>query len=173
MQSTFTSSRILLPARPWFIYASIFVALMFNFLSPSYWAMVPDWIALVLCFWSIREFRRIGMGWAFLLGILMDVADSSALGQHALAYVVLAYLASSLSRRILWFPLAKQALHILPLLLLVQIIQFLVRFVTGATQPGLSYFVGPLIAALLWVPVTYLLLLPQYRSVEQDPHRPI
>ena len=173
MQSSFTSSRILLPVRPWFIYASIFVALMFNFLSPSYWAMVPDWIALVLCFWSIREFRRVGMGWAFVLGIFMDVANSSALGQHALAYVVLAYLASSFSRRILWFPLIKQALHVLPLLLLVQVLQVLVRLAAGSTAPGLDYFVGPFIATLLWVPATYLLLLPQYRSAEPDPHRPI
>ena len=173
MQPTFTSSRILLPVRPWFIYFSLFVALMLNFLSTSHWAMVPDWIALVLCFWSVREFRRIGMGWAFMLGIIMDVANSAALGQHALAYVVLAYLASTLSRRILWFPLVEQALHIFPLLLLVQFIQVLIRLVAGSTSPGLEYFVGPMIATLLWVPATYLLLLPQYRPAEQDPNRPI
>lgn len=173
MQPTFTSSRILQPVRPWFIYATLFVAMMLNFLSTSYWAMVPDWIALVLCFWSVREFRRIGMGWAFLLGIFMDVANSSALGQHALAYVILAYLASTLSRRILWFPLVQQALHVLPLLLLVQAVQVLVRMAAGSPSPGWEYFVGPLISTVLWVPSTYLLLLPQYRSVEQDPNRPI
>lgn len=173
MQPTFTSSRILQPVRPWFIFATLFVAMMLNFLSTSHWAMVPDWIALVLCFWSVREFRRVGMGWAFILGIVMDVANSSALGQHALAYVVLAYLTSSFSRRILWFPLLQQALHVLPLLLLVQLMQVLVRLLAGSPAPGLEYFVGPLIAAVLWVPMTYLLLLPQYRSAEQDPHRPI
>lgn len=173
MQPTFTSSRILLPVRPWFIYATLFVAMMLNFLSTSHWAMVPDWVALVLCFWSVREFRRIGMGWAFMLGIVMDVANSAALGQHALAYVVLAYFASTLSRRILWFPLLQQALHVLPLLLLVQLIQVLIRLLAGSKTPGLEYFVGPLIAAFLWFPFTYLLLLPQYRSAERDPHRPI
>jgi rod shape-determining protein MreD len=135
--------------------------------------MVPDWIALVLCFWSVREFRRIGMGWAFILGICMDVANSAALGQHALAYVVMAYLAANLSRRILWFPLVEQALHIFPLLLLAQFVQVLIRLLAGSTSPGLEYFVGPLIAALLWVPLTYLLLLPQYQPAEQDPNRPI
>lgn len=173
MQPTFTSSRLLQPARSWFIYATLFLALMLNFLAPATWRMLPDWIALVLCFWSVREFRRIGMGWAFILGILMDVANSSALGQHALAYVVLAYLASTLSRRILWFPLFEQALHVLPLLLLTQLIQLLIRMAAGGGMVGIDFFAGPLIAAVLWVPATYLLLLPQYRSPEQDPHRPI
>lgn len=173
MQSTFASSRILLPVRPWFVYTTLFVALVLNFISTSRWPMIPDWVALVLCFWSVREFRRIGMGWAFLLGLSMDVANSAALGQHALAYVVLAYLASTLSRRILWFPLAEQALHVLPLLLLTQLLQVLVRVAAGFGVPGLEYFIGPLIATVLWVPATYLLLLPQYRPAEQDPHRPI
>ncbi len=173
MQPTFSSSRILLPVRPWFIYLSLFLALMLNFLPTSQWSWVPDWVALVLGFWAIREFRRVGMGWAFLLGIVMDVADSSALGQHALGYVLLAYVATSLSRRILWFPLLQQALHVLPMLLLCQLVQAGIRTAAGGGFPGFSYFIGPLIAAALWMPATYLLLLPQYRPVEQDPHRPI
>ncbi len=173
MQPTFTSSRILQPVKPWFVYTTLFVGLMLNFLVPASWPAVPDWVALILCFWSVREFRRVGMGWAFLLGLVMDVANSAALGQHALAYVVLAYLASTLSRRILWFTLTEQALHILPLLLVVQIIQVLIRLAAGSSMPGWTYFVGPFIAAALWVPVTYLLLLPQYRPAEQDPNRPI
>lgn len=173
MQPTFSSSRILLPVRPWFIYFTVFAALMLNFLPTSDWRWFPDWVALVLCFWCVREFRRVGMGWAFLVGIVMDVADSSALGQHALAYVLLAYTASSLSRRILWFPLIQQALHILPMLLVTQFVQAGVRVMAGASFPGPEYFIGPLIATLLWIPATYILLLPQYRPVEQDPHRPI
>ena len=173
MQPTFSSSRILLPVRPWFIYFSLFAALSLNFLPTAHWPGVPDWVALVLCFWSVRESRRVGMGWAFILGLLMDVADGSLLGQHGLAYVILAYLSASLSRRILWFPLAQQALQVLPLLVLAQIIQAAMRLAAGADFPGWGYFVGPFVATLLWFPLTFVLLLPQYRPVEQDPNRPI
>jgi rod shape-determining protein MreD len=48
----------------------------------------PTGCALVIVFWSVREPRRVGMGLAFLLGVAMDVADASLLGQHALAYVL-------------------------------------------------------------------------------------
>jgi rod shape-determining protein MreD len=111
MQPNFSSSRILLPVRPWFIVLSLLVALLLNLLPTSYWPGVPDWVALVLCFWSVREFRKVGMGTAFVLGLIMDVADAGLMGQHALAYVLLAYAAAGLSRRVLWFPLLQQALQ--------------------------------------------------------------
>ena len=173
MQTTFSSARILLPVRPWFIVLTLFFALILNFLPTAEWNWIPDWVALTLIFWSVRESRRVGMGWGFFLGLVMDVADSSLLGQHALAYVLAAYLASSLSKRILWFPLVSQALHVLPLLLLVQLIQFAVRMISGATFPGFEYFVSPLIGTVLWLPLTYALLLPQYQPVERDANRPI
>lgn len=173
MQPTFTSSRILQPVRPWFVVLSLLAALMLNLLPTSEWPGVPDWAALTLIFWSVRESRRVGMGWGFALGLLMDVADASLLGQHALAYVLATYIASSLSKRILWFPLAQQALHVLPLLLLVQILQFGVRMASGAAFPGLDYLIGPFVGAVLWLPLTYALLLPQYQPVERDANRPI
>ena len=172
MQPTFSSSRILLPVRPWFIVLSLLVALILNFLPTSAWPWVPDWVALVLVFWSIREPRRVGMGAGFLLGVAMDVADVSLLGQHALAYVLAAYGAAYLSRRILWFPLLQQALHVLPLLLLVQLVQFGVRVMPGASLPGLDYFIGPLVGVCLWWPLTFILLLPLYQEVSRDAYRP-
>ena len=173
MPATFSSSRILQPVRPLFIVFSLFVALALNFLPTSAWHWLPDWVALVIVFWSIREPRRVGMGTGFLFGLAMDVADSSVMGQHALAYVLLAYAGSALSRRISWFPLGQQALHVLPLLLLVQLVQYAVRAVPGIELPGLSYFVGPLFGALLWWPLTFVLLLPQYQPVDRDANRPI
>ena len=173
MQPTFSSSRILLPVRPWFIVFSLLVALVLNFLPTSAWPWVPDWVALVLVFWSIREPRRVGMGAGFLLGLAMDVADASVLGQHALAYVLAAYGATTLSRRVLWFPLLQQALHVLPLLLLVQLVQLCVRAMPGLAFPGWTYFAGPFVGAALWLPLTFLLLLPQHQPVDRDANRPI
>lgn len=173
MQPTFSSSRILLPVRPWFIVLSLLVALLLNFLPTANWPGMPDWVALVLIFWSVHEGRRVGMGWGFLLGLAMDVADASLLGQHALAYVLVSYGAAALSRRILWFRLAQQALHVLPLLLLVQLVQLIARVMIDAEFPGIGYFIGPLIGAVLWLPLTYVLLLPQYQPVERDDNRPI
>ncbi|MDR1708971.1 MAG: rod shape-determining protein MreD [Candidatus Accumulibacter sp.] len=170
---TFRSSRILLPVRPGFIVLSLAAALLLNFLPTSEWPWMPDWAALVLVFWSVREPRRVGMGAGFLLGLVMDVADASLLGQHALAYVLIAYFSEALSRRILWFRLGKQALHVLPLLLASQGVQYLVRAMPGIVLPGWSYFFGAFVGAALWPLMSFVLLLPQYQPEEHDENRPL
>lgn len=173
MQPTHSSRRILLPVKGWFILLTLFIALFLNLLPLGRINGVPDWVALVLAFWCVREPLKVGMASAFALGLISDVADASLMGQHALAYVVLAFAATGLSRRILWFPLGQQALHILPLLFGAQLIMLLVRMLGGAEFPGVMYLVAPLIATALWYPLTYLLLIPQYQPVDRDENRPI
>lgn len=173
MQPTFSSSRILLPASRSFIAFTFVAALLLNFLPIRGLPGIPDWVALNLCFWAIRERRLVGTGWAFIFGLLMDVADGAVMGQHALAYVLMVFFASMFSRRILWFPLLQQSFHVLPLLLLAQGVQLLARTMAGAEFPGLIYFLGAVGAAALWIPITFLLLLPQYQPVERDENRPI
>jgi rod shape-determining protein MreD len=173
MQPTQSSRRILLPVRNWFIFLTLTLALFLNLVPLGRFPIVPDWVALVLTFWCIHQPLKASMGAAFVLGLIMDVADASIMGQHALAYVVLAFAANGLSRRILWFPLVQQALHVLPLLLGAQIVMLAVRLVAGAEFPGVLWFAGSLLGALLWHPLTYLLLLPQFQPVERDHNRPI
>ena len=173
MQPTHSSTRILLPVRPWFIGLSFIVAVTVNCLPLGRFSALPDWVALTLAFWCVREPYRVGMASAFMLGVVMDVANGTGMGQHSLAYVILAYGASVLSRRILWFPLLQQALHVLPLLLITQLVMVLARMLAGATFPGWLYFSSSIVGALMWTPLTYVLLLPQFQPVDKDDTRPI
>lgn len=173
MQPTHASSRILLPVRPGFIHVSIFLALMLNFLPLGRLPGVPDWVAMAIVFWCVREPHRVGMSYAFLLGLVMDVANASIMGEHALAYVLAAYGASALSRRILWFPFIQQAMHLLPLFLGMQAIILLVHLAAGDAFPGFLWFFSSLSEVLLWPTLNYLLLLPQFQPVDKDLNRPI
>lgn len=173
MEPTHSSRRILRPVRNWFIVLTLFFSLLLNLVPFGRLPGVPDWVALVLTFWCVHQPLKVGMSAAFLLGLAMDVADASVMGQHALAYVLLAFVAAGLSRRVLWFPLAQQALHVLPMLLGMQLTMLAARLLGGAEFPGVLWFLSSLTAALLWHPVTYLLLIPQYSPEEKDVHRPI
>jgi rod shape-determining protein MreD len=173
IQPIHASRRILLPASGWFIHFSLVVALVLNLIPFGRLPGVPDWLALTLAFWCIHQPLKVGMGSGFLFGLVMDVASANLMGQHALAYVVLAFAAGGLSRRVLWFPLTLQALHVLPLLFGAQLLMLLVRLLAGAEFPGLQYFLSSLVATALWHPLNYLLLLPQFQPVERDENRPI
>jgi len=167
------SQRILRPVKPGFIAVTILVALVLNMLPWRNIAGIPDWVALALVFWCVREPRRIGIGLAWLLGIVMDAANGALFGQHALAYSALAFASIALSRRMLWFPLWPQAVHVLVLLLASQLLMLAVRLFTGAAFPGFLYFAGSVIAAALWPLVTIVLLIPQTLPDSMDENRPI
>lgn len=164
---------ILLPVNPLFIAFSLAVAFLFNVLPWGNQIGVPDLVALVIVFWSIHQPRKVGIGIAFVMGLLMDVHDASLLGQNALAYTLISYFSIMIHRRVLWFPVLTQALHVLPLLLLAQAVQLLVRMAVGGSFPGWLYFVESIVAVALWPIVTWLLMAPQRRAINRDDTRPI
>src|SRR5258705_6972684 len=133
------------------------------------WLLVrPDFVLLVLLFWAVHEPRSIGQGIAFTLGLLMDVSDSMLLGQHAFAYVVAIYGAQVLRVRILTFGLAEQTLHLLGIMVVTSSVMLLLNLLLGADFPGLAYFISPVVTALLWGPVNWLLYAPVVRRRRGD-----
>jgi rod shape-determining protein MreD len=162
------SSQILQPVRASTIIMSFALALFLNFLPWRDLRLVPDFVALVLVFWCIRQPRLVGLGVAWALGLITDAGNGVLLGQHALSYSVLAFLGIWLSRRVLWFGLGLQALHIGAMLLASQAVAVLVRIVAGDPFPGWALVVGPLAGAVLWPLVTWLLLRPQRRAEREQ-----
>ncbi len=169
--------QLLLPANPLFIWGSLLVALLLNMLqNMGLWgraAGMPDFLALVLVFWSIHQPQRVGISAAFVFGLLMDVHQGAMLGQHALAYSVLSFLAIAIHRRLLWFTVPSQAAQVLPLFLAAHAIALVVRLLAGGTFPGFWILLAPLVEALLWPVVSVLLLWPQRRAPNPDAHRPL
>lgn len=164
---------ILLPANPLFITASLFTAFLLNLLPWGHWVGIPDFVALVLIFWSIHQPRKVGIGIAFMMGLLMDVHDATLLGENALSYTLLSYFAIMIHRRVLWFKLATQALHVFPLLLMMQAVQLVIRLMVTGSFPGWLYFSESVATIALWPVVNWILLAPQRRAVNRDDTRPI
>lgn len=169
--------QLLLPANPLFIWGSLLFALALSMLfNMGLWgraAWTPDFLALTLVFWTVHQPRRISIGAAFVFGIFVDVHQGAMLGQHALSYTVLSYLAIAIHRRLLWFGLASQALQILPLFVAAHAIELLVRLLAGGKFPSLWILLAPAIESLLWPAVSVLLLMPQRRTPNPDAHRPL
>jgi rod shape-determining protein MreD len=157
-----------MPARASTIVVSFAAALLINFLPWKDLRLVPDFVALVLTFWCVRQPRLVGLGVAWSLGLLSDAGNGVLLGQHALAYSVLAFLSIWLSRRILWFGAGLQALHVALLLIAAQGIVVVVRLAAGAQFPGWAILIGPLAGACLWPTLSWVLLLPQRRQEREQ-----
>ncbi|MCF8204473.1 MAG: rod shape-determining protein MreD [Methylotenera sp.] len=167
------AGQLLLPANPWFIGFTLVVALMIDMVPTGRLAAMPDVLAVVLVFWGVHQPRRVGVLWAFIFGLLVDVHDGALLGQHALAYSGLSFGAISLHRRLTWFPLGAQAVQVLPLFLAAHALSLIVRLMVGGMWPGWTVLLAPILEAALWPLASVLLLAPQRRAPDRDAHRPL
>ena len=161
---------ILLPVKLGVIAFSLIAALLLNLLpwSGAWLWIKPDFVALVVLYWCVEQPRRVGFVTAWLLGLFMDVADGTLLGQHALAYSILAYAGIVLHRRVRMFSGTPQVLHVVLLLLVNDLIVLGIRLLAGAEFPGLRYFIGSFVAGALWLPLGVLLKLPQRPRSDPD-----
>ena len=154
-----------LPASAGLIFMSLVGAFALQMLPWSgAWLLArPDFVLIVLVFWTVHEPRSMGQGIAFLVGLLMDVSDSMLLGQHALAYVIAVFGAQELRVRILSFHLPEQTLHVLGLTFVASSVMLLLNLLLGADFPGALFVVSPFATALLWAPVSWILYSPAVR----------
>jgi len=165
--------QLLLPVSPFFMWTSLVAALLVNMVPIGRAVWMPDLLALVIVFWGVHQPARVGIGAAFVFGLCMDVHQSSMLGQHALSYTTLGFFAITIHRRLLWYPVLSQALQVLPLFALSQLIEVVTRLIGGGVFPGWSVLASPAIEAALWPLATALLLAPQRRTPEPDENRPL
>ena len=143
------AGQLLLPANPWFIGFTLVVALMIDMVPTGRLAAMPDVLAVVLVFWGVHQPRRVGVLWAFIFGLLVDVHDGALLGQHALAYSGLSFGAITLHRRLTWFSLGAQAVQVLPLFFAAHALALIVRMAVGGMWPGWSMLLAPVFGKLL------------------------
>ena len=134
-----------------FLTYSLLVGLLLNLAPWPSLVPSPDVIAALLVVWNIRSPGRLGLGIAWLLGIVMDVHQGVLLGQHALAYSVLSYGAISLHRRLDGFSLKGQASHVFALFALSTTIVTLVRMMAESVTPNWLVILSPAVNTLVWL----------------------
>jgi rod shape-determining protein MreD len=110
----------------------------------------PDFLVLVVFYWSIESPRAGGLTLAFAAGIALDVVKGVVLGQHALAITLMAAWATHLRLRLRVFSVLSQCLTIFALLTGYQFVLFWIDGATGNPVTAFGRWLAPVIGALLW-----------------------
>ena len=136
----------------WIIAISVLVALMLTIVPLPEWLRPyrPEWTVLALIYWGMALPQRVGVGTGWATGLFIDVLKGSLLGQHALALTVVMFLTLNLHQRIRVFPLWQQALAVLVLSGLYQLLVLWFEGITGQRTGGWEYWMPSLIGMLLW-----------------------
>ncbi len=138
---------------------TVIAAFMLTALPLPDWAAPfrPDWVALTLIYWAIMLPRTWSVGSAWLIGILLDVAQGTILGQHALALCLIVFITVRFHLLMRVFPMQQLAATVFAILALYQFILFWINGVAGVDVPLVNYW-GPVLTGTLFWPLVLVLL---------------
>ncbi len=129
--------------------------------------MRPYFLGLVLVYWLLETPDRVGMGAAFTIGLIGDLAFGTLIGEQALRLTMLAFIVQRFRARLRFFPLWQQSLAVFALLANDRVIAAAVRMALGENLPRLPFWLSPLLALPLWPWLVVLLDTLRMRARER------
>lgn len=138
---------------------SIIVSLALAIIPVPSWAAPfrPDWVALVMIYWLLVHPRRIGIGAAWVVGLILDALKAALLGEHALALAVIGFLAIRFRLRIRLFPVWQQMMSVALMIATYQFVLYWIDGVSGESIALADRLSSVVASALAWPFVTLFL----------------
>jgi rod shape-determining protein MreD len=130
-------------------------------------AFRPEWVALVLIYWCMALPNLVGVGVAWLLGLLVDAAKGALLGQHALGFAITAYITIYLHQRVRVYPLSQQIFVVGFILLPYMSLTLWVKGIRGEAPHTWLYW-APLLSSMLLWPFVFMLLRALRRHISRQ-----
>ncbi|SIT02778.1 rod shape-determining protein MreD [Neptunomonas antarctica] len=110
----------------------------------------PEWVAMIVIYWVMALPHRFGIGMAWVSGLALDVLKGSLLGMNALSLTTIAFITLILHRRLRMYPLWQQAMMVLVLVGINQLIFHWIQSLTGSTGDTLVFLLPAVVSAILW-----------------------
>jgi rod shape-determining protein MreD len=110
----------------------------------------PELVLLLVIYWSLSAPRIAGLAFAWLCGMAIDVIAGPILGQHAAAFLLVAFLTHKFQLRMRIFPIWHQTLTVFMLLTLYEFVVFWIDGIIGPAITSWMRWLPVLTSALLW-----------------------
>lgn len=141
------------------IWGSIIIALVLQIVPLPIQADVyrPDWVLVVLAYWSMALPSRVNVGVAFITGVAMDILVGTTLGIHSLGLSVSIYILAANYQRLRNYSVWQQAIIIGLLSSLYHLVTFWVQHILTDIYFQVDYL-WPVIASMVIWPWVFWLL---------------
>ncbi|HET6656022.1 MAG TPA: rod shape-determining protein MreD [Gammaproteobacteria bacterium] len=136
----------------WVVLLTLAVALMLSIwqLPAAVTPFWPRWVVLVVIYWCLALPQRIGIGIAWLAGLLLDVLSGTMLGEHALALALVAFLVLKVHLQVRVFPLWQQTLTVALLVVMYEFVLFWADGAVGLPSQPLVRWLPVVTSLLIW-----------------------
>ncbi len=128
----------------------------------------PDFMLVVLLYWHFRAPYLCNVGTAWLIGVLVDLATGSLLGQHALAFTLTAYIALTFQRRLVLFSALQILVFTFSLLVFTRFVVLFLKLLAGNEMPSWHYFWPAVTGILFWLVLNVFGAITYQKSSKAD-----
>ncbi len=134
------------------VLSTVVLALIFAIvpLSPSIQPARPDLLLLLVIYWSLSAPRVVGLTFSWMCGVAIDLLTGPILGQHALAFLIVAYATHKLQLRMRIFPIYHQTLTVFMFLAIYQFVLFWIDGIIGPAITTWMRWLPVFTGALIW-----------------------
>ncbi|MEW9797907.1 rod shape-determining protein MreD [Alteromonas lipolytica] len=146
-------------ARHYVIPGSILIALVLQIMPLPIQVDVyrPDWVLIVLAYWTMALPHRVNVGVAFITGVAMDILLGTTLGVHSFALGLSVYVLAANYQRLRNYSVWQQAVIIGLLSALYHLVVFWLEHLLTDIYFQFSYLWPVLSSMVLWPWVFWML----------------
>lgn len=143
------------PMRMWPVLVAFLTAVALEIVPLPAWLQPfrPPLPAMVMIYWAMMWPERFGLGFAFCLGLCLDILHGQLLGQNALVLTAVTYVTLRFHLQIRIFPLWQLTMTVFALLTFGAFLSFLIEGIAGLPPIGMNRWTRVLAGMLLWAPV--------------------
>lgn len=110
----------------------------------------PDWVLLILIYWTLVLPERIGVVNAWCVGLMIDVLTGRPLGQQALVYALVGYSSLKFHQNLRQYSLSQQSWFVFLNLLGVQLLIFWIESMHSTTEFTWIFWMPVVTGTLSW-----------------------
>lgn len=117
----------------------------------------PDWLLMIVLYWSIALPHRYNILTAWVLGLVLDILLGATLGVRSLAMSLVVYIAILHCQRLRNFPKWQQSLVIMTLIFIYHLVIYWVEFVMQEAVFKADLFLPAISGLVIWPWVFWIL----------------
>ncbi|WP_225972058.1 rod shape-determining protein MreD [Taylorella equigenitalis] len=136
-----------------FVWGSLFFAWLFSLLPWRTWEGSPDLLILVIAYWFAHNVPGMDFVVAIIVGLLMDVFDTTLLGSHSLNYILVLAGIALMRQRTMQYSVLVQFIVVLPIFIFASLPSHLFESWLHGYWGGWSWLISGLITSALWIVV--------------------
>ena len=110
----------------------------------------PNLLLLFVIYWALSAPRVAGLTFAWFCGLAIDLLQGPLLGQHAAAFLLIAFLTHKFQLRMRIFPIYHQTLTVFMLLALYEFLLFWIDGIIGQAVTTWMRWLPVFTSTLLW-----------------------